>query len=117
PAVLGQHPFGRNVEDLLGARGIRKRKAAVEPHPTARAAELILMKEVIRREKALLAVNGRFDRHREFCLTGEEVEAEAILAPGRGIAVFEESIDLHRSHVDKRRAISVRIGNWLGDAV
>src|SRR6185437_13835751 len=61
PAVLGQHPFRRRVEYFLRAGAIGYWRTAVQSHPAAGAAELILVEEVIRGEETVLAVDGRFD--------------------------------------------------------
>ena len=116
-AMLGQHPVRSDIKHLLGTGGVGEWITAVQAHPAAAAAELILVKEVVGGEQALLAVDDRFDRHGELGLAGEVREAKTVLVPSRRFAVFESPVDFHGTGIEERRPQQIRIGDGRGDAV
>src|SRR5260370_30135530 len=68
------------------------------------------MEEIVRREKAFLAVDLRFDGHGEIRLPREMMEAELVLAPGCRGAVLEPAVELDRPGIEEWRPVKPRIG-------
>ena len=58
--MFRQNPFWRNAEDFFRTQTVNRGRTAIKTHPTARAAELVLMEEVVGSEDTLLAVNRDF---------------------------------------------------------
>ena len=69
--MFGQHPIRLRVEHRLSALSIQIRPAPIASRPAAAAGELIRVKEIVGREKALPTVDRRLQAHREIRLTGE----------------------------------------------
>src|SRR5262249_56518899 len=115
--VLGQYAVGADFKCRLRAGRVEQGERAVQPHPPAGPAELLLVEEVVCGEQALLAVDGRLDGHGELALAREEVEPERVLAPRRDIAVLELLVDRDRPGVEEWGPVLVWVRDRLGDAI